>query len=84
MAEHCGLGFVDCGVLVPKEKQMKNIEMIALPRTSTKEVYGRVTHVSTGDCFFNIFFICWRVSWLFNFRWNLLVDFLCEPAKRTR
>lgn len=46
MAEHCGLGFVERGVFVPKKRVQRNIDMIAIPRASTKEVYGRVTYVS--------------------------------------
>lgn len=50
MAEHCGLGVVERGVFVPKKKLQRNIDMIAIPRPSTKEVYGRVTYV--GQLFF--------------------------------
>lgn len=46
MAEHCGLGVVERGVFVPKKKIPRNIDMIAIPRSATKEVYGRVTYVS--------------------------------------
>lgn len=45
MAEHCGLGVVERGVFVPTKKVQRNIDMIATPRSYTKEVYGRVTYV---------------------------------------
>lgn len=45
MAQYCGLGVVERGVFVPKKKLQRNLDMIAIPRSSTKQVYGRVTYV---------------------------------------
>lgn len=52
MAEHYGLGVVERGTFVPKKRVRRNIEMIAIPRVATKEVYGRVTFVETPHRFF--------------------------------